>query len=94
MDRVRVVLRALPTYLAIAITVLTVLADEIVTLLPDNVGVQVAAWIAAAIAWCTAVIKVIQRVTPADKDAVGLLPPPEWPRGISYGARRSLDDAA
>lgn len=75
-EKIRVVLTALPTYLALATLVLTVIADEIIPLLPDNVAVQIAGYIAVALAWIAAIVRTISRLTPAPVEDRGLLPPP------------------
>lgn len=73
--RAKVVLKALPTYLALVATVIGVLLDEIVPLLPDNIAVQVTAVAATVLVWIAAVIKTISRLTPVDPHERGLLPP-------------------
>lgn len=74
--RAKVVLKALPTYLALVATIIGVLLDEIVPLLPDNIAIQVSAIAATVLAWIAAVIAAIRRLTPADPETYGLLPPP------------------
>lgn len=75
-EKIRVVLTALPTYLALATLVLTVVADEIIPLLPDNIGVQIAGYVAVALAWIAAIVRTISRLTPVPVEDRGLLPPP------------------
>jgi len=63
-DKVKVVLGAVPTWGAIAVGVLTAVAAELVPALPGPVAVKAAAYIAAALAAISAVVKTVSRVTP------------------------------
>lgn len=74
--KAKVVLTALPTYLALATLVLTVAADELVPLLPDNVAAQVAGYIVVALGIIAAVVRTISRLTPVPESQRGLLPAP------------------
>lgn len=75
-EKIKVVLRALPSYLAVASALLTLVATQLVPLLPPDLGLQVAAWCATAVAFIASVVATIKRLTPADPDTYGLLPPP------------------
>ena len=74
--KAKVVFTALPTYLALATLALTVVADELVPLLPPDMGLRIAGYIATALAILAAVIRTISRLTAADPATYGLLPPP------------------
>jgi len=69
-----VVLRASPTYLAVATLLLTAFASEIVPLIDGPAGVTVASWVATALVWVAAIVRVISRVTPVPSEERGLLP--------------------
>jgi hypothetical protein len=73
--KLKVLLKAAPTYGAIAVALLTVVSTSVVPVLPVAIGIKVAAWIAAALGIVQAVVSVVSRVTPIlfpeDK---GLLP--------------------
>lgn len=75
----RVILRALPSYLAVASLVLTVVATEVVPMLPDHVAVRLGGWVAVALAWVATISNVVARLTPAEPESYGLLPPPPPP---------------
>lgn len=79
--RVRVLLGALPTYLAAATAVLTVVAVEVVPLLPEDLGLQVAGWVAAVLGVIGSVVLVVQRLTPYVGEPQLLPPPPPPPPG-------------
>lgn len=74
--KILVVLKAAPTYLAVFTLLLTVFAEEIIPLLPDNPAALIAGWIAVALAWVAAIVRVISRVTPVAPADRGLLPKP------------------
>jgi len=73
--KAKVLLAAVPTWGAAAIAVLTVVADQIVPMLPGPMAIRVAGYVATAIAALSAVVAVVSRVTPAPVDKRGLLPP-------------------
>jgi len=75
----KVFITAAPTYLALAVLVITVASEELIPLLPDNVAAVVAGVTATAIAILLAVGRVIRRVTPVPKEERGILPPPPPP---------------
>lgn len=75
LEKIKVVLTALPSYLAVATAVLTVVAAELVPLLPENIAAQVAGYIAVALAWIAAIVRTISKLTPATPGTEGLLPP-------------------
>lgn len=75
--RAKVLLTAAPTYLATVAAVLTVIATQIVPLLPADYGAQVAGWVATGLAAVAAVVRVVSILTPADPATYGLLPPSE-----------------
>lgn len=72
--KVRVVLTALPTWLAAATAVLTVVLFQVVPLLPDNIAVRAAAILTAALAVLRAAGEAVARLTPVKPDARGVLP--------------------
>lgn len=74
--KLRVVLAALPTWLAAASAVLTVLGTEVVPLLPGGWAVQAAGWVAVALAWLSAAAAVVARVTTVLPDQRGVLNDP------------------
>jgi hypothetical protein len=78
--KARVVITALPTYLAAFITILTVMSTELVPLLPDAWAAKVAGYIAVSLLWVTGAITTIRRLTPADSSQFGLLPAPNGMR--------------
>jgi len=73
--KVLVVLKAAPTYLAVASVVLTVFLEELVALLPDNAAASISAVVVTALVWIAAIVRVISRLTPVAADERGLLPP-------------------
>lgn len=74
-DKVKVVLTAVPTYGAAAVGVLTVVAAEAVPALPGPVAAKAAAYVASAVAAVTAVVKTVSKVTPVlFPEDEGLLP--------------------
>lgn len=75
-QRVKVIGQSIVTWAGVAILVLGVVSDEIVGLLPADMGGKVIGGIAVAVAVLTAIVKVIQRVTPVLPEARGILPPP------------------
>lgn len=75
--RVAVVVKALPTYLAVASMLLTFVADEVVPLLPENIAVQVLAYVTLIGTWIAAIVSTISRLTPATPEQRGLLPKPD-----------------
>lgn len=72
-ERALVVLKAAPTWIAALSTAITLAADEIVAVLPDQWDGAVAAWVARAVAFLAAVVAIVRRVTPVAKAARGLL---------------------
>jgi len=75
LDKLSVLLKAIPTWGAAVQGVLVAFAAGIVPLLPLDVGVKVGAAVAAAIAWIAGVVKVVSSVTPVPPSERGLLPP-------------------
>jgi len=73
-QRARVFIKALPTYLAAVTASLVILAGELIPLLPDNIGAQVAGWLAVVLAVIAAVVKVIRNVEPVEPERAGMLP--------------------
>ncbi len=71
--RVRVVLRAAPTWLTAAAVVLTAAAHEISTIAPAG-GEDVVRWLVTAAGWLASAVMIIRRVTPVDASDRGLLP--------------------
>src|SRR5690606_17835502 len=70
--KIKVVAKAAPPWLAAAVLIIPIVAEEAVKHLPDHVAVTVAAVAASAVAILSSVIVVIRRVTP-------VLP---WRRGL------------
>ena len=70
-----VVLKAAPTYLAVVTLVITVLADELIPLLPEAIGAQIAGYAVAVLAIVAAIVRVITRVTPVAPEDRGWPPP-------------------
>ena len=77
MRYIRVFLTSAPTYLAVAVVVVTALSSELVPLLPDRLGAQVAGYTITVLAVIAAIGAVIRRVTPVWPEDRGILPPPE-----------------
>lgn len=50
------------------------MGTEVVPLLPENVGVRVAAVVALALGWVATIVRVVSRVTPVPESQRGLLP--------------------
>lgn len=71
--RVRVVLGALPARLAALAAVLTVVAVEVVPLLPGPLAAKVAAWIASVLGAIAFAVRVIARLTEVPDEAIGLV---------------------
>lgn len=69
-DRIKVILRAAPTWITLAIAVLTTLAA---TLEAEGM-VEVARYLVIVIGWLTGAISIIRRVTPVDANERGILP--------------------
>lgn len=80
----KVVLRSLPAWLATASVALTVVAAEVVPLLPEGSGLQVAGWIATGLLWCGAIARTVARLTPVPESQRGILPPPPPPAPADY----------
>lgn len=72
--KVGVLLAAVPAWGAAVQSALTVVATEVVPLLPGDWQVQAAAWVAVALGWVVTIVKVVSRVTPVAPAARGLLP--------------------
>lgn len=76
-ERLRVLLSAAPTYLAVAGVIVAVVSQEVGKLLPsgwqDN-AFQVSGWLTGAIGAATAIVR---RVTPVLPHQRGLLTPPD-----------------
>jgi hypothetical protein len=73
-EKIKVLLSAVPTYGAVAVSTITAVAAIVVPELPGPVGVQVAAYVAAAVAFIQTVVSVVSRVTPViDKAEQGLV---------------------
>lgn len=89
--KVKALLAAVPYWGAVATSVLTVVGTEVVPLLPENIGVRVAAVVALALGWVATIVRVVSRVTPVPSDARGLLIPPgrELNVDVDYDGGRS-----
>lgn len=73
--KVRVLLAAVPYWGAVATSVLTAVGTEVVPLLPENVGVRVAAVVALALGWVATIVRVVSRVTPVPVAGRGIVVP-------------------
>ena len=73
LDKVVVVLKAVPTWGAAATSALTGVSAAVVPALPVDVGVKVAAIFAAAVGFVAALVKTVSRVTPIAEDEVPAL---------------------
>lgn len=76
LTRIKVVLKALPTYLVAASTAIAIFSEEIVNVLPDAISGDVAQATLVVIAWLTAAINIIRRVEPVIPERIGLLDNP------------------
>ncbi len=76
-SKARVLATALPSYLAVATLILTVVAAELVPLLPGGLGTTVGGWIVTALLVIAALVRTVSRLTPADPSTYGLLPSPQ-----------------
>lgn len=74
--RVKVVLTAAPTYLTAASAAVIIAREEIVELLPEAWQGNAVQVTVTALAWLTAAITIIRRVTPVLPDDRGLLAKP------------------
>jgi hypothetical protein len=72
-EKYNALLRALPAQLAAVQSILTVLATELVPLLPDNVALRASAWLVLAAGWVATAVRVVSRVTPVPVEARGLV---------------------
>lgn len=94
-DRARagvpVLLGAVPTWGAAITAVLTVVAVEVVPLLPGPWAVRVAGWIATLIAAITAIVRVVSRVTPTPPGTEGLVLPPGLALNVSVVRDETVD---
>lgn len=75
-EKYKALIGALPAQLAAVQSILTVLAVEVVPLLPDNVALRLSAWLVVALGWVAAAVQVVSRVTPVPEIARGLVDPP------------------
>lgn len=73
-DRIVVILKAAPTYLVLASTVLTVIADELAKILPTPWAERLTALVITVTAALAAAIAIIRRVTPVLPEERGILP--------------------
>ena len=73
-DRAAVVLSSAVTYITALTMGLTVAAGEISEAGPEG-GEDVVAWTVRGVAWLTAAISIIRRVTPVPEVERGILPP-------------------
>ena len=69
-DWLKVVLRAAPTWIALALAVLTL----VLTQLEAEGLTEAARWVALAIGWLTAAGNIVRRVTPVAANERGVLP--------------------
>jgi hypothetical protein len=92
--KVRVILTALPTYLAIVSGAIPVLLTVWVPLLPENVGIRVAAIGAGTLAVVGGVIETIRRLTPVIAADRGILPVPPVTPQVNVGGVDPAEDPA
>jgi hypothetical protein len=76
LQRLRVLLKAAPTWLAAVAAVLGVIAAEVVPNLPDNLAAKVGGVVAFGLSIVAAATAVVRRVTPVLPPERGILPPP------------------
>jgi hypothetical protein len=72
--KLRVLLTALPTWLAAATAVLTVVSIHVVPNLPGGLPVEVGGWVATGLAIVRTVGEVVARLTPVEPEDRGVLP--------------------
>ena len=72
-DRVKVIAKTAVTWLVFASVLLTAIAGELGELLPGNP--EVSTFIMRVVAWLTAAVTIIRRVTPVAPDERGVLEP-------------------
>lgn len=75
MKRIKVVLKALPTYLVAASTIVTFASEEIVDLLPVSWQSDFTQAVVVIVGALSAAITIIRRVEPVIPERVGLLEP-------------------
>lgn len=73
-DRIVVILKAAPTYLVLASTVLTIIADELAKILPTPWADRLTALVITVTAALAAIVAIIRRVTPVAPAERGILP--------------------
>lgn len=74
LEKIKVLLKAVPTYGAVVVAVLASVSATVVPELPGPVGVKVAAVVAAVGAFVQTVVSVVSRVTPVlDEAEIGLV---------------------
>lgn len=76
LKRIKVVLQALPTYIVAASAVVTIFAEEIVSVLPSALQGDVTEAAVYVVAVLTAAVNIIRRVEPVIPERIGLLEPP------------------
>ena len=74
--RIVVILKAAPTWLIAASTIITIASEEIVKILPDNLDITATRYATAALGALGAAIVLIRRLTPVLPDERGILPQP------------------
>lgn len=78
--KIKVILTALPTWLAASTLVLTVAAQELIPLLPDNWAAKTSALVVTLLAIIAAIVNTVRRLTPALPSTFGILPVDETAR--------------
>ena len=73
-SRIVVILKAAPTYLVLASTVLTVIADELAKILPTPWADRITAAVITVTAVFASIVAIIRRVTPVLPEERGILP--------------------
>lgn len=73
LQKIKVVLTAAPTYMTAAAVVVTEVSSEVAQLLPEQAE-EIGAVSFTVVAWITASVRIVRRVTPVLPEARGLLP--------------------
>jgi len=73
-ERLKVILAATNTYLALAAVVITIVASEVAPLLDNDTAAVVAQVVATALGWIGAATAIIRRSTPVPMHERGILP--------------------
>jgi hypothetical protein len=77
MDKLKVILAQVNTYLVLAGVLVTIVASEVAPLLDDDTAAVVAQGVATLLAWIGAATAIIRRSTEVPMSARGVLLPPD-----------------